>query len=72
MLMCCAGLTNVRVVWSRAEDGAREQDLRDVSTDPQAGGGGMHWREGVGRHCVQDIMQGCVLNDLELHLWCAL
>jgi hypothetical protein len=25
------GLSNVTVVWSRAEDGGRQQDLRDVS-----------------------------------------
>jgi hypothetical protein len=30
-LLVCAGLSNVTVVWSRAEDGGRQQDLRDVS-----------------------------------------
>lgn len=33
------GLSNVRVVWSRAEDGARQQDLRGVSRAQAAGGG---------------------------------
>jgi hypothetical protein len=38
------GLSNVRVVWSRAEDGARQQDLRDVSGAYIAYSSSRHWK----------------------------
>lgn len=33
----CSGLRNVRVVWSRAEDGGRDRELRDVSSSHNNG-----------------------------------